>query len=282
MSQYSKELTAAISIARSAGARILDFYNDKNASEYEKTDGSPVTDADLAADLIIREGLALAFPNDAVMTEEGVDDLARLQFSRCWIVDPLDGTAQFINRTGEYDVMIALVVDQRPVVAVIFQPTTGLLYYATSGGGAWRQLDGEPERVSMRQIGTPPVLGASTYYAGRELPEIFGRIADAVSATQPEVLDVGYQPRRVVPPTWVFDAFVGLWPPDGTRFAREWDLAAPHLFTVEAGGAFTDAYGELYLYNQAETQINRGLVVANSPELHAAIIAAIGSEFFAV
>lgn len=131
----------------------------------------------------------------------------------------------------------------------------------------------------MRQVGTPPIIGASTYYAGRELPDIFGKIANSVGAAQPEVLDVGYQPRRVVQPTWVFDAFVGLWPPDGTRFAREWDLAAPHLFSVEAGGAFTDAYGELYLYNQPETQINRGLVVANDPTLHAAIITAIGREF---
>lgn len=281
MSIYDRELSVAIDIARNAGGSILGFYEAHSATEYEKSDGSPVTDADLAADTLIRAALRQHFPNDAVMTEEGADDLVRLTSNRCWIVDPLDGTAQFINRSGEFDVMIALVEDQEPVVAVIYQPTTGLLYSATRGGGARRQTsaESEPEPLAMVLGESVPVLACSTYYGGRELPEVFARISAAVDATAPTLLSVGFQPRRVVQPTWMFDAFVGLWPPDGTRFAREWDLAAPQLFTEEAGGAFTDAYGQRYRYNQPETLINRGLIATNDPDLHARLIAAIEKEF---
>lgn len=279
MPAYARELQTAIDTARLAGESILSFYDAHSAAEYEKIDGSPVTDADLAADLMIRAELLEAFPNDAIMTEEGADDLARLDSRRCWIVDPLDGTAQFINRSGEFDVMIALVEDEVPVLSVIYQPTTHLLYFATQGGGAWRQQDGNLERISLRQVGEPATLASSSYYGGRELVDVFAQIASAVGAEPPEMLTVGYQPRRVVPPTWMFDAFVGMWPPDGQRFAREWDLAAPHLFTEEAGGVFSDAYGETYRYNQPETLINRGLVVANDPRLHAGIISAIEREF---
>jgi 3'-phosphoadenosine 5'-phosphosulfate (PAPS) 3'-phosphatase len=275
---FQRELDAAITIAKAAGTRILEFYGDMSATEYEKNDGSPVTDADLAADQIIREGIGEAFPNDAIMTEEGADDLERLDNRRCWIVDPLDGTAQFINRTGEFDVMIALVQDELPVVAVIYQPTTSLLHFATRSGGAWGTEGDSTRRVFMRRVGNPQVVAASKYYGGFELPNTFGRIAASVGAAQPDILDVGYQPRRVIEPTWVFDAFVGLWAPDGTRFAREWDLAAPDLFTTEAGGVFSDALGKSYRYNQRETQINRGLVAANDRELHTAIIDAIRVE----
>jgi 3'(2'),5'-bisphosphate nucleotidase len=268
----------AIEIARTAGKAILDFYGTQSATEYEKSDGSPVTDADLAADQIIRDGIRDAFPDDAIMTEESADDRSRLQKSRCWIVDPLDGTAQFIGRTGEFDVMIALVEAELPVVSVIYQPTTDLLYYATPGGGAWSGHGAAAERIRVQRFGEPPVIAASKYYGGNELPNTLHRIAGSVGAADPEVWTVGYQPRRIVSSTWVSDAFVGLWAPDGTRFAREWDLAAPDLFTTEAGGVFTDAYGVRYRYNQPETQINRGLVTSNDAELHTRLIAAIAEE----
>jgi 3'(2'),5'-bisphosphate nucleotidase len=276
--QFARELAKALELARAAGSAILNFYGKQNATEYEKGDGSPVTDADYAADRLIREGLAAAFPSDATLTEESADDGSRLGNPRCWVVDPLDGTAQFIGHTGEFDVMIALVEDELPVVGVIFQPTTGLMYYASRGGGAWREKDGEAHPVAMRIGANPPVVAASKYYGGRELPNTLHRIATAVEAADPAVWEVGYQPRRIVGDTRIADSFVGLWPPSGQRFAREWDLAAPDIFTTEAGGVFTDAMGQPYRYNQQDTQANRGLVVSNDAGLHNAIIAAIAKE----
>ena len=275
---YERELTTAIALARAAGSAIHKFYGTLDATEYEKGDGSPVTDADYAADKLIREGLNAAFPADATLTEESTDDGARLTHSRCWIVDPLDGTAQFIGRTGEFDVMIALVENELPVVAVIYQPTTQLLFYATRGGGAWSSQGEIEHRVTMRQAGDKPVLAASKYYGGKELPNTLHRIAVAAGADDPAVWQVGYQPRRIVGNTWITDAFVGLWAPNGEKFAREWDLAAPDLFTTEAGGVFTDAFGKPYRYNQPDTQANRGLIASNNSALHETIIAAIARE----
>jgi 3'(2'),5'-bisphosphate nucleotidase len=276
--QFAHELATATELARAAGSAILNYYGKQNATEYEKGDGSPVTDADYAADRVIREGLAAAFPADATLTEESADDGSRLGNRRCWVVDPLDGTAQFIGRTGEFDVMIALVEDELPVVGVIYQPTTAVMFYATRGGGAWKEQDGEVHRVQMRPGANPPVVAASKYYGGRELPNTLHRIAGAVGAADPAVWEVGYQPRRIVGTTRIADTFAGLWPPSGQRFAREWDLAAPDIFTTEAGGSFTDATGQPYRYNQRDTQANRGLVASNDPALHAAILAAIAQE----
>lgn len=271
--RYHRELEVAVAVAKQAGEAILRHYDARSASEYEKKDGSPVTDADLEADRIIRSGLADAFPNDPHLTEESVDDGARLSSRRVWIVDPLDGTAQFIGRTGEFDVMIALVEDHDAVLGVIYQPTTGLLYWAIRGEGAWREIGGVVEQVHMARQSNPPVFASSIYYGADSLADTFAVLKMAFDVDDVARLTVGYQPRRVVPPTWTFDAFIGLWAPDLTHFAREWDLAAPQLFTFEAGGALTDAWGNPYRFNLPDTQISRGLIAANDRDLHARLIA---------
>jgi 3'-phosphoadenosine 5'-phosphosulfate (PAPS) 3'-phosphatase len=270
---HARELDVAITIAKRAGEAIFRQYEAHTAAEYEKKDGSPVTDADLEADSIIRTGLLDAFPDDPHLTEESIDDGVRLSSRRVWIVDPLDGTAQFIGRTGEFDVMIALVEDHEAVVGVIYQPTTRLLYWAVRGEGAWREADGVTERVHMGRQPGPPVIGTSIYYGADTIVDTLAVLVSALGVEDVLRLTVGYQPRRVVPPTRQFDAFVGLWTPDLTHFAREWDLAAPQLFTFEAGGALTDAWGNPYRFNQPDTQISRGLIAANDRDLHARLIA---------
>ena len=136
MSRYQRELDVAITAVRDAAATIAAYYARASVEIYTKQDASPVTDADLASDRILRGHLAAAFPNDAVLTEEGVDDPARLTAKRVWIADPLDGTQQFIDRTGEFDVFLALVVAGRPVVAVAGHPVTGTILAAVAGEGA--------------------------------------------------------------------------------------------------------------------------------------------------
>ena len=97
---------------RAAAAEIARFYESREAAVYTKKDQSPVTDADLASDRVIRAQIAAAFPDDAILTEEGSHDPAgRIAASRCWLADPLDGTQQFIERMGEFDVFLALVVE---------------------------------------------------------------------------------------------------------------------------------------------------------------------------
>src|SRR5687767_13892059 len=125
MADYSAELEFAISTATEAAHEICRFYDANSAKTYTKSDESPVTDADLASDRIIRARIAATYTTDAILTEEGADDDFRLSADRVWIVDPIDGTIQFVSRTGQFDVLIALVVRGRPVVSVMLQPATG-------------------------------------------------------------------------------------------------------------------------------------------------------------
>ncbi|HET7094347.1 MAG TPA: inositol monophosphatase family protein, partial [Thermomicrobiales bacterium] len=127
---YRAELDAAIAAATAAGAAVRDLYDRAAAATYAKQDGSVVTDADLAADRIIREIIGARFPDDGMLTEEVSDDRGRLTKRRCWIADPIDGTQQFVERTGDFDVLVALVEAERPVVAAGLQPTTGRLCVA--------------------------------------------------------------------------------------------------------------------------------------------------------
>src|SRR5215204_2822792 len=134
---WRPELDTALAAGKAAEKLILDFYNSASAETYTKLDGSFVTDADLAADRTIRKVISHAFPADALLTEEGTRDPDRLRNRRVWIVDPIDGTAEFVKRTGLFDVMIALAVEGRPVVAVSVNPVGKRTQAAVLGAGAW-------------------------------------------------------------------------------------------------------------------------------------------------
>ena len=157
---YARELETALEAGRRAATVILEFYEAQSATTYTKGDGSPVTDADLASDRVIRETISNAFPGDALLTEEGAKDVDRLTNDRCWIVDPIDGTAQYVARTGLFDVMIALCVDGRPVVAVSVQPVASRIQAAVAGAGAWEFVGGQANRLLFAPASTPPRLVA--------------------------------------------------------------------------------------------------------------------------
>lgn len=154
---WADELAVAKDVVRVAAAAIMRFYEHANAGVYAKADDSPVTDADLAADRLIRERIGARFPDDALLTEEGADDPTRPSKRRCWIADPIDGTQQFVDRTGEFDVFLALVVDGRPVVGVSGHPPSGQMLWAVDGAGAWIEEDREARRLSF----VPPASGTA-------------------------------------------------------------------------------------------------------------------------
>ena len=141
---YERELSVALDAARMAGA-ILRRHYDQGTETWEKSEDNPVTLADLEADGAIATVLNEAFPGDAVLSEETIREDARLEKSRVWIVDPMDGTKEFTKRIPEFAVSIALTEDGEPVVGVIHNPATGVTVWASRGGGTFR--DGE--RVSV-------------------------------------------------------------------------------------------------------------------------------------
>ena len=137
-------------VALCAGELVLGHYRARDTWVREKPDGSPVTGVDLAAEAIIREGLLRLDDTIPYLSEE--QELptyeVRRAWSRYWLVDPLDGTKEFIKRTDEFTVNIAMIEDGEPVLGVVVAPASGLLYYARTGEGAWkREGDGEPQRL---------------------------------------------------------------------------------------------------------------------------------------
>ncbi len=132
-------LPEVISIARSAGQLILDIYEKKSYQAFTKQDATPVTSADLAAHKLIMERLKELTPDIPVLSEEDADISleTRETWERYWLVDPLDGTQEFIARSGDFATIIALVEHNKPVMGVVYGPVSGVTYYAYSGKGAW-------------------------------------------------------------------------------------------------------------------------------------------------
>ena len=142
-------LSAVVDLARAAGAAIMVCYGDAVAVEH-KADRSPLTLADRAAHGVITDGLAALDPLTPVISEEGSipDFPVRKEWPRFWLVDPLDGTKEFIKRNGEFTVNISLIEGGAPVLGVVFAPAIDTAYWASRGLGAWRQRGGDaPERI---------------------------------------------------------------------------------------------------------------------------------------
>src|SRR6478672_4687551 len=139
LEQYDQELRVAVELAREAGASILQHYDAplKVEQKYYDDDSEPVTQADRVANQLIVERLAREFPNDGILAEESIDTERRLDKSRVWMVDPLDGTNGFIDGNGDFAVQIGLAEDGVCVVGVVYQPLSGVLYRAVIGGGTW-------------------------------------------------------------------------------------------------------------------------------------------------
>jgi 3'-phosphoadenosine 5'-phosphosulfate (PAPS) 3'-phosphatase len=280
-----------VAIAAEAAEVVRMIYDDRAARTYTKADTSPVTDADLAADKIIRQRLAEHFPNDAILTEEGADDTSRLSAARCWIVDPIDGTQQFIDRTGQFDVLIALVIDGRPVVGISAQPTTGLIVSASSGEGAWLERVGQRNRsrVVLAQPADKPRVVTTIWFDPVSAKPYLDQLATTLEIPDVVTLRTGALVRDYLDPAAnglradteeapnpdPAHGMVGLWVREDGTLASEWDYAAPDIIVNEAGGRFTDWTGRAFRYNKPKPRNEGGLVIASNPRLHGRIVSAV-------
>lgn len=273
---YRAELSVAIVAARAGAAAIMPVYRDAGFTADAKTDGSPVTVADLASDAAIRATIIAAFPRDGLLTEEGLDDPTRLGRDRVWIADPLDGTREFVARSDDFDVFVGLVVDGEPAVAVTCHPPTGHLLYAVARHGAWSLGPDETvTRVSLSRpihgtrIVTSPYFGAPAVVplleaALRELP------LDHIGVIGP-----GFHPRHFLPAGGgppEFDVFIA-GTVDGYLSGGEWDAVVTDLIVREAGGMFSDLWGEPYRYNKPVARNVFGYVASVEPRLHLDVLA---------
>jgi 3'(2'), 5'-bisphosphate nucleotidase len=272
-----RELDLAKATAREAGSAIRDLYERQSAGVYEKADGSLVTDADLAADAIIRESIRAAFSADAILTEEGVDDADRLEADRVWIVDPIDGTNQFVERTGEFEVLIALVQQGRPLLGVVYQPTADLLLSAAVAQGAYMECHGERKAIRFDPVadGVAPRLITSIWLGAPDNLSVLQAVARALGSEDVPVSDLGMTPRRFLPPDRAADTLIGMRANLQDTFAWEWDYAAADIIVHEAGGAFTDLSGQTHWYNKRVPRNEGGVVTSVDPATHQRVLNAI-------
>jgi myo-inositol-1(or 4)-monophosphatase len=243
---YTHEAKIAERAAREAGAIVKGLFKGKFDVQ-EKSKNNPVTSADLAANRKIREIIHEAFPHDGWLSEEDKDTLERLSASRVWIVDPIDGTREFIEGVPQFAISIALVVDGQPRVATIYNPAQEQFYNATAGQGAW--LNGQPIRVKPREA----VDGALLLVSRSEPQRKFQVFVDRCRIER--VGSIAFRLAKVA-------AGEG----DGTltfRSIREWDICAGVLMVQEAGGKAVDGDGKPLLFNRHEAR-HHGVIAGNA------------------
>jgi len=258
---YQAELSVALAAAREAGQAIRRYY--RNAYEVEdKSPDNPITDADREADRILRERITAAFPQDGWLSEETRDDPARLAKERVWIVDPLDGTKDFIGGIPEFALSIALWVEGEIALGVTHNPATGELFYALRGGGAWQVADGSKERRRLQVTSRGRLEGCRVLASRSE----YGRGEFEGFLVPLEIVPTGSIAYKL--------ALVAAGRADATWSQgpkSEWDIAAGVLLVTEAGGRVTDLEGAPHRFNQPRPAANG--IVATNGHLHEAVMA---------
>lgn len=244
-------------IARRAAAEILDVYDGEFAVEH-KDDRSPLTAADLAAHHCIVEGLRNLTPDLPILSEESATIAweTRHHWARYWLVDPLDGTREFVKRNGEFTVNIALIDGDRSVLGVVQAPVTGAIAWAWQGGGAWMAADdGEPYRCWTRGRADPLIVAGSRSHAD---PRLLGMI-DRLGAH--EIIPLGSSLKFLRIAAAEADLYVRLGP------TSEWDTAAAQCVLEEAGGAVIDLEGNPLRYNRKESLLNPEFIACGDSRL---------------
>jgi 3'(2'), 5'-bisphosphate nucleotidase len=259
------ELATAERAARAAGDIVRAHYERGGLPVETKADRSPVTQADRDANTAILEILAEVFPADAILSEESPDTDARLGNRRVWIIDPLDGTKDFVNRSGEFAVHVGFAVDGRAVVGVVHVPMAGTSYAACTGHGAWRVVGEARTRLHASRAAE---LGGLRIGTSRQLPSPpLVAFLDAHGIAQRVAM--GASTKLVAVAAGELDAVINL-----SSGELEWDTCAPEVIVREAGGAYTDGTGAPFRYNQPDPTHRRGSIASNGA-CHAALVAAL-------
>lgn len=250
---YAQELAVAKAAASAAATAIEDLGPSRVRPKH---DGSPVTAADLAANQAIVDLISRHFPQDALLSEESADGPQRLDRPRVWIVDPLDGTRDFIENTGQFSVHVALAVHGQPQVAVVIEPAAGRMSWAVREEGAFMSERGMPPlplRVSSQANAAASRVGTSRF-----------AITDSLRAflAEPPALQkvsMGASTKLMALARGELEACVWL-----SGAEKEWDTCAPGLIVCEAGGRITDVLGDAFVYNQADVVHRSGILASNT------------------
>ncbi|EIC9813647.1 TPA: 3'(2'),5'-bisphosphate nucleotidase CysQ [Vibrio alginolyticus] len=255
-------LPQVIEIARSAGQMILEIYEKKQYEAYTKSDETPVTSADIAAHKFITERLSDLTPDIPVLSEEDADISLeqRAQWERYWLVDPLDGTQEFIARSGDFATIIALVDNNRPTMGVVYGPVSGVTYYAYNGKGAWKIPDmSDSVKIHTHKHEQPDQSIAIAISRRQDINRITNRMS---SAWNYDLIPLGSAALKAcLVAEGAVDCYLRLGP------TGEWDTAATQCIVEEAGGRILSTQLEPLSYNERETLENPNFIVLGDADL---------------
>jgi len=240
-------LADARGLAHAAGAAILQVY-ERELEVMHKEDQSPLTEADLASHRIISEGLRECHPGIPLLSEESsaVPFEERRDWARYWLIDPLDGTKEFIKRNGEFTVNIALIEGNVVRFGVVYAPVKRLCYFGGQGLGAWRQLAGDdPQPIAVQsRCASPLRVVGSRSHAGESLRRVLERIGKHV------LVSMGSSLKFCLVAEGAADFYPRLGP------TSEWDTAAAQAIVEAAGGLVTNLELEPMRYNREDSLLN--------------------------
>ncbi|KAB0287501.1 3'(2'),5'-bisphosphate nucleotidase CysQ [Vibrio fortis] len=255
-------LPSVIEVARSAGQLILEIYEKKDYEEYTKSDDTPVTSADLAAHKLISQRLSELTPDIPVLSEEAANISLekRSQWDRYWLVDPLDGTQEFIARSGDFATIIALIEHNKPVMGVVYGPVSGVTYYAYAGKGAWKIPDlNDSVKIKTHRHELPNQPIAMAISRRQDINRITSRMSPKWNY---DLVPLGSAALKAcLVAEGAVDCYLRLGP------TGEWDTAATQCIVEEAGGRILSTHLEPLSYNERETLENPNFIVLGDADL---------------
>jgi 3'(2'), 5'-bisphosphate nucleotidase len=245
-------LPHVVALAREAGQAILTVYNEVNPGVEYKRDNSPLTQADMASHHVILDGLTRLNPEWPVLSEESreIPFDQRSAWRYFWMVDPLDGTKEFLCRNGEFTVNIALMDCSVPILGVVFAPAIDKMYFAAKGAGAWK-LDRETVlqiKAARAENCAPRVVVSRSHLSGEEDLDRF-----TAGAENCEFIPMGSSLKFCLVAEGAADIYPRIGP------TMEWDTAAAHCIVEEAGGSVVALDGSAMIYNKLDL-LNPGFV----------------------
>jgi 3'(2'), 5'-bisphosphate nucleotidase len=261
---YERELTTAVALAREAGRILMEVYAGEFGVDF-KGASDPVTEADRRANAFLVQKLRAAFPRDGVIAEESGADAGADLCDRCWYVDPLDGTKEFIAKNGEFSVMLGLAVNGHPKLGVMYQPEHDKLYRGIVGRGAFLERAGATTELRVSDTAEPANLRlvVSRSHRPKGTDELVRRLGVRSESPSGSVgLKVGHIAERNA------DFYVHL-----SGHASRWDSCGPEAVLVAAGGRMTDLFGDAIDYDGRELSNRRGILACNAAAFDAVVSA---------
>jgi len=259
----SELIDSIIELAIVAGRRIMEIYNTDFDVE-QKSDNTPLTAADMAAHHIIIKGLGRLTPDIPVLSEESanIPFEERARWQRYWLVDPLDGTREFVKRNGEFTVNIALIDSHESVLGVVYAPVTGTIYYAARGMGAFKKNrsdtgSNESETIAIHtrcKTAGSAIIAGSRSHRGGSLEAFLQKIGDY------EMISMGSSLKSCL----VAEGHADIYPRLGPT--SEWDTAAAQCVVEEAGGRITKTDMQPLRYNTKDELLNPYFLVIGDPD----------------